>query len=108
MLEVNMGRVGRPVHSGSAQREHEAFRSISSVRVSRCRVPRLILVLGILVAASSSAVLADDTADTLLNRGLYFSDLYNWRAARPYFTKSQQMSEAVGDKRKAPVRKSNT
>jgi len=53
------------------------------------------------VAASSSAVLADDTADTLLQRGLYFSDLYNWRAARPYFTKSQQLFEAAGDKRNA-------
>ncbi len=45
--------------------------------------------------------MADDTADTLLQRGLYFSDLYNWRAARPYFTKSQQMFEAAGDKRNA-------
>jgi hypothetical protein len=53
------------------------------------------------VAASNSAVLADDTSDTLLQRGLYLSDLYNWRAARPYFPKSQQLFEAAGDKRKA-------
>ena len=61
----------------------------------------ILLFLGLLVAASSSAVVADDTADTLLQRGLYFSDLYNWRASRPYFTKSQQLFEAAGDKRNA-------
>lgn len=65
------------------------------------RILRILLFLGLLVAASSSAVAADDTADTLLQRGLYFSDLYNWRAALPYFTKSRQMFEASGDKRNA-------
>jgi CHAT domain-containing protein len=59
------------------------------------------LVLSILAATSSSAVLADDDASTVLQRALYFSDLYNWRAARPYFTKAQQMYEATGDKRNA-------
>jgi CHAT domain-containing protein len=69
--------------------------------MSRRRTPRiLLLVVGLFVAASGSAVL-DDTADTLLQRALYLSDLYNWRAARPYFTKSQQMFEAAGDKRNA-------
>ena len=61
----------------------------------------LLLLVGSLVAASSSGILADETADTLLQRALYFSDLYNWRAARPYFAKSQQMFEAAGDKRNA-------
>jgi len=61
----------------------------------------LLLFVGLLVAASSSGILADDTAETLLQRDLYFSDLYKWRAARPYFTKSQQMFEAAGDKRNA-------
>jgi hypothetical protein len=61
----------------------------------------LLLFVGLLVAASSSGILADDTAETLLQRALYFSDLYKWRAARPYFTKSQQMFEAAGDKRNA-------
>ena len=70
-------------------------------RVEASSPSAYLLVLTILVAASSSAVLADDTADTLLKRALYFSDLYNWRAARPYFTKSQQMFEAAGDKRNA-------
>jgi tetratricopeptide (TPR) repeat protein len=59
------------------------------------------LVAGLLLAASSSPVSADDAAYTQLQRALYFSDLYNWRAARPYFTKSQQMYEAAGDKRNA-------
>ena len=100
-LEVNVGRIGRRVHSWSAQPEHEAISLTLPGRASRRRVFRLILVLAILVTASSSAVLADDGADALLQRALYFSDLYNWRAARPYFTKSQQMYEAAGDKRNA-------
>ncbi len=101
-LVVNVGWLGLPSHSQGAQPEHEAFPVISSVRMSRRRTPRiLLLVVGLLVAASGSAVLADDSADTLLRRALYFSDLYNWRAARPYFTKSQQMFEAAGDKRNA-------
>ena len=100
-LEVNVVWVGRPVHSRREQPEHEACPLISSVSVSRRRILRILLFLGLLVRASSSAVLADDTADTLLQRGLYFSDLYNWRAARPYFTKSQQLFEAAGDKRNA-------
>src|SRR6266849_9301220 len=101
-LVVNVGWLGLPFHSQGAQPEHEAFPLISSVRMSTRRTPRiLLLVVGLLVAASGSAALADDTADTLLQRALYFSDLYNWRVARPYFTKSQQMFEAAGDKRNA-------
>ena len=100
-LELKMGRIGRSARSRSAQREHEAFPALSAVRVSRRRILRLIIVLALLVAPSSSAVLADDTAETLLHRALYFSDLYNWRAARPYFTRSQQLFEAEGDKRNA-------
>ena len=61
----------------------------------------ILLVAGLLLAASSSPVSADDAADTQLQRALYFSDLYNWRAARPYFIKSQQMFEAAGEKRNA-------
>ena len=69
---------------------------------STCGIRRVILlVAGLLLAASSSPVSADDAADTQLQRALYFSDLYNWRAARPYFIKSQQMFEAAGDKRNA-------
>jgi hypothetical protein len=93
--------IRRHVHSRTAQPELEAFPLISSIRVSRRRIFRIILVFGLLVAASSSALAADDTADTMLQRALYFSDLYNWRAARPYFTKSQQRFEAAGDKRNA-------
>ena len=61
----------------------------------------ILMVVGLIVVTSSSAVLADDGADALLQRALYFSDLYNWHAARPYFTKSQRMYEAAGDKRNA-------
>src|SRR5271165_6850863 len=75
---------------------------VSCCMKSTCGIRRVILPLAALfVAASSSVVLADDTANTLLQRALYFSDLYNWRAARPYFTKSQQLFEATGDKKNA-------
>jgi len=75
---------------------------VSSYMNSTCGIRRVILlVAGLLLAASSSPVSADDAADTQLQRALYFSDLYNWRAARPYFIKSQQMFEAAGDKRNA-------
>src|SRR5260370_40288128 len=88
-LNVNVRWMRRHFHSQGAQPEHEAFPVIASVRVPRCRIrPIFLLVVGLLVAASNSAVLADDTSDTLLQRGLYLSDLYNWRAARPYFPKS--------------------
>src|SRR5579863_2924317 len=94
--------MGRPFHSRVHKPEDEAIPLISSVDVSGRRILRiLILVFGLLMAASSSAVLADDTADALLHRALYFSDLYNWGAARPYFTKSQLMFDADGDKRNA-------
>ena len=75
---------------------------VSCYMKSTCGIRRVILlVAGLLLAASSSPVSADDAADTQLQRALYFSDLYNWRAARPYFIKSQQMFEAAGDKRNA-------
>jgi CHAT domain-containing protein len=99
-VEVNVGWV-QSVHSRRTQPEHEACSLISSVAVPRRRILRIVLFLGLLAGALSSAAMADDTADTLLQRGLYFSDLYNWRAARPYFTKAQQMFEATGDKRNA-------
>src|SRR6266851_7691857 len=98
-VEMNVG-VGRPFHSGGTPPEREAFPAISCVRMSPRRICHGILLIVALLAASSSAV-ADDTADALLQRALYFSDLYNWRAARPYFTKSQQMFEAASDERNA-------
>jgi CHAT domain-containing protein len=99
-VEVNVGWV-QSVHSRRTQPEHEACFLISSVAVPRRRILRIVLFLGLLAGALSSAGMADDTADTLLQRGLYFSDLYNWRAALPYFTESRQMFEAAGDKRNA-------
>jgi hypothetical protein len=67
-----------------------------------CRISRiLLLTLGLVAVTPRSVALAGDTADTLLQRALYLANLYNWRAARPYFVKSQQMFEAAGDKRNA-------
>jgi len=40
-------------------------------------------------------------AGNLLQRALHFADLYNWHTSRFYFTKAQQLFEAVGDKRNA-------
>src|SRR5260370_42679030 len=97
-LVVNVGWLGLPFHSQGAQPEREAFPPISSVRMSRRRTPRiLLLVVGLLVAASSPVVLADGPPDTLLQRARYLSDLYNWHAARPHLTQSQPMLEAAGD-----------
>lgn len=96
----------RPLSEGPAKRsarpKRKAFPLTSSIVVSLRRIRAIfLLAVCLLVVASSSVVLADDSANTLLQRALYFSDLYNWRAARPYFTKSQQMFEAAGDKRNA-------
>ncbi len=68
-----------------------------------CRVARILLFLAGLLSVSGAVAVtsADDTADTLLQHALYLSNLYNWRAARQYFIKSQQMFEAAGDKRNA-------
>src|SRR6202158_1596924 len=101
-LVVKVGWLGLPFHSRGAPPEHEAFPVISSVRLSQRRIRHgILLIVALLLAASSSSVLADDTADTLLQRALYLSNLYNWRAARSYFTRSQQLFEAAGDKRDA-------
>ena len=82
--------------------EHHALTPVLSVRKSRRRFPHIfLLVVGLLAISSGSVVFAEDTADTLLKRALYLSDLYNWHAARPYFTRSRQMFEAAGDKRNA-------
>jgi CHAT domain-containing protein len=48
-----------------------------------------------------AAVSTNDEAGTALLRALYFADLYNWHAARPYFTKAQQLFETADDKRNA-------
>jgi CHAT domain-containing protein len=61
----------------------------------------VVMICFLVATVSNSRLLAQDTPETLLQRGLYFTDLYNWRAARPYFTRSQQMFEAAGDKRNA-------
>ncbi len=94
--------LAEPPAKRSAEPKRKSFPLTSSVGVTLRRIrPILLLAICSLVVASSSVVLADDSADTLLQRALYLSDLYNWHAARPYFTKSQQMFEAAGDKRNA-------
>jgi CHAT domain-containing protein len=100
-VEVNEEWVGRPFHSGGTPPEHKTFPVVSSVRMSRRRICHCILLIVALLLAASSSAVADGTAGTLLQRALYFSDLYNWRAARPYFAKSQQMFEAASDERNA-------
>src|SRR5215475_10690489 len=51
------------------------------------------------IAQLSNEIGDEKSAEVLLQRGLYFSDLYNWSAARPYLVKSQQLFEINGDHR---------
>ena len=46
-------------------------------------------------------VFSEDSPEATLQHGLYFSDLYNWTAARPYLTQAKQLFEASGDQRNA-------
>ena len=52
-------------------------------------------------ALKQAAPSASNEAGTTLLRALYFADLYNWHAARPYFTKAQRLFESADDKRNA-------
>jgi CHAT domain-containing protein len=76
----------------------------------------LVVISGMLsiLAAAQHSTLAQSTdplpqpltgskqeAGLLLRRGLYFADLYNWRASSSYFEKAQQLFEAAGDQRNA-------
>jgi len=61
----------------------------------------VVAVCFFVAAVSTCPVFAVDTAEALLQRGLYLSDLYNWAAARPYLVKAQQLFETSGDKRNA-------
>ena len=45
--------------------------------------------------------IGENSTVALLQRGLYFSDLYNWPAARPYLIRSRRLFETNGDKRNA-------
>jgi CHAT domain-containing protein len=72
------------------------------------RVTFSLLTFGILCATASaqagvpvSAARTNDDPEPLLQRALHFADLYNWQASRPYFTETQQLFEAIGDKRNA-------
>src|SRR5271166_6008015 len=59
---------------------------------------RNIIVILICLLASAGSLLSEETPEANLQRGLYFSDLYNWTAARPYIIKARQSFEASGDK----------
>lgn len=61
---------------------------------------RIVVVL-IWLLAPAVWLFSEDTPEAILQRGLYFSDLYNWTAARPYLVKAKQLFEASGDKRNA-------
>src|ERR1700684_3815461 len=100
-LEANVGRILSSLYSWGSKLKQAAISLAVDGRAPKPPLLSFILVLATLLTASSTEALADDTAETLLQRALYFSDLYNWRTARPYFTKSQQMYEAAGDKRNA-------
>jgi len=51
------------------------------------------------LATSGQVLNSMDTAMTALQRGLYFADLYNWHASRPYFVEAERLFELAGDKR---------
>ena len=59
------------------------------------------LICFLVAVGTNSLLFAQDTPEALLQRGLYFSDLYNWEAARPYLLKAKELFETVGDKRNA-------
>lgn len=61
---------------------------------------RIIAVLMSLLISAVS-LFSEDTPETNLERGLYFSDLYNWAAARPYLVKAEQLFVTSGDQRNA-------
>ena len=62
---------------------------------------RRIIVVLICLLASAGSLFSEETPEANLQRGLYFSDLYNWTAARPYLIQARQLFEASGDKRNA-------
>ncbi len=55
---------------------------------------RRIVVVLICLLATAISLLSEETAEANLQRGLYFSDLYNWTAARPYLIKAKQLFES--------------
>lgn len=59
------------------------------------------LTIATIAVVSASVAFGDDKPEELLRRALYFGDLYNWRAARPDFTRAAELFEAAGDKRNA-------
>src|ERR1700678_4392729 len=100
-LEANVGRILPSLYSWGSKLKQAAISLAVDGRAPKPPLLSFVLVLATLLTASSTEALADDTAEPLLHRALYFSDLYNWRAARSYFTQSQRMYEAAGDKRNA-------
>ncbi len=62
---------------------------------------RKIVVVLICLLIPTPSLFSEDTPEANLQRGLYFSDLYNWTAARPYIIEARQSFEARGDERNA-------
>jgi hypothetical protein len=69
--------------------------------ISSLRTVRFTVRLANLLAFAPAAAVCAPSAQSLLNQGLHFADLYNWYAARPYFEQARRMFEATGDKRNA-------
>ena len=106
---------GVPPHCTRSCEERFVWKDPIVMRITR--VTFGVMIFGILCANAAAqeskstyepdplrkqaAASANDEAETPLQRALYFADLYNWHASRPYFTKAQQLFEAAGDKRNA-------
>ena len=61
---------------------------------------RIVVVL-IWLLVPAMCLFSEDAPEAILQRGLYFSDLYNWTSARPYLVEARHLFEASGDKRNA-------
>jgi tetratricopeptide (TPR) repeat protein len=60
-----------------------------------------IVVMLICLLIPGMHLFCQDSPEAVLSRGLYFSHLYNWTAARPYLIEAKQRFESSGDKRNA-------
>jgi membrane protease YdiL (CAAX protease family) len=51
-----------------------------------------IVVVMIWLLVPAVCLFSEETPETILQRGLYFSDLYNWTAARPYLVEAKHFA----------------
>ena len=59
------------------------------------------LVLGGVLLAARQSYPFEDSASDLLQRAMYFANLYNWRAATPLFQQSERLAQQAGNPRTA-------